>query len=59
MLCTNCVFGRNEHKFHKISPIDKCYPRIEESVEKMKPVIEKEITVIGNIKEIVMNNLDE
>jgi hypothetical protein len=50
LLCTNCVFGKNEHKFHRINPVDKSYDKMKESLEKMKPLIDKEITALENIK---------
>ncbi len=58
LLCTNCVFGKNDHRFHKIHPIDKSYEKVRLEIDKMKPAIAKEITVIDNIKEVVLNNLD-
>lgn len=35
LLCTNCIFGKNDHKFHKMTPIDKSHDKLIENIEKM------------------------
>jgi hypothetical protein len=59
LLCTNCVFGRNDHKFHRISPIDKSHERIRDSLQRLQPVVEKEMGTLDHIKEIVLINLEQ
>ena len=53
------MFGRNEHKFHRISPIDKSHQQMRESVLRMQPVVEKEMGTLDHIKEIVLINLEQ
>lgn len=59
LLCTNCVFGKNEHKFHRISPIDKSHDRIRDSLQRLQPFVEKEMVTLDHIKEIVLINLEQ
>jgi hypothetical protein len=41
LLCANCIFGRVEHKFHRVTPIDHSYEKIEKDVDTMNRLIER------------------
>jgi len=43
LLCANCIFGRVEHKFHRVTPIDHSYDKIEKDVDTMNRLIDREV----------------
>ena len=41
LLCSNCMLGKVEHKFHKMTPIDKSETLVRDRLPKMGHSVEK------------------
>ena len=57
LLCSNCMLGKVEHKFHKMVPIDKSEALLRERVEKMCQSVEKEAKAIADTSTMILENL--
>jgi len=51
------MLGKVEHKFHKMTPIDKCEPFLRERLPKMCQSVEKEAKAISDTSALILKNL--
>lgn len=41
LLCANCVYRSNNHKLHRVFPLQKCYKQISRDVEQMSRQVDR------------------
>ena len=59
LLCANCIFGRQDHKFHRVVPIDRSLDKIERDIEAMSRLIDRETTAMKATNAKIMQQLIE
>ncbi len=59
LLCANCIMGKNVHKYHKVTPIEKCMGQLEQDISKMRMDISAEVDEFFKINAILQGNIQE
>jgi hypothetical protein len=55
LLCSNCVFGKGDHKYHKITPVDRCEDRLHGQIAKMASGVLREAEILGTAADMMLD----